>query len=202
MRKLIVTAFVSVDGVMQGPGGPTEDTSGGFRLGGWTVPYFDETAGQTMDTLFANPFDLLLGRKTYDIFAAYWPNAGPDSAIGTLFDRINKYVATRNPDIALGWQNSHVLQPDAVTAVKALKAGDGPDLMTQGSADFLQTLFANDLVDELNTLTFPLILGTGKRLFTDGAAPRALHLKSSTASPSGVTVNRYVRAGEVQTRSF
>src|SRR5690606_8840660 len=150
MRKVIVGAFISLDGVMQAPGGPDEDPVGGFRYGGWAAPYFDATLEESVGELFEKPFDLLLGRKTYDIFAAHWPYAGADDPIGPLFDRINKYVATRNPAFRTTWQNSHVLGPDALAAVKALKSEDGPDLLTQGSTDFLKTLFENDLVDEIN----------------------------------------------------
>lgn len=202
MRKIIVGAFVSLDGVMQAPGGPQEDPVGGFRYGGWAAPYFDEAMGTAVDEMFAKPFDLLLGRKTYDIFAAHWPYAGPGDPIGTLFDRITKFVATRNPDLKLTWQNSQTLGADAVAALAKLKGGDGPDLLTQGSTDFLQTLFCNDLVDELYVSIFPVVLGSGKRLFSEGASPSALKLVSSKVTPAGVTVNKYSHAGEVQTGSF
>ncbi|CTP83036.1 dihydrofolate reductase family protein [Xanthomonas graminis] len=153
--------------------------------------------------MFARPFDLLLGRKTYDIFAAHWPYVGADDPIGPMFDRINKYVATRNPALELAWQNSHALRPDAVAAVRQLKREDGPDLLTQGSTDFLKTLFDNDLVDELNVSFFPLVLGTGKRR-SGGTFHGAFQLVASTASASasGVVVNRYVRAGDIVTGSF
>jgi dihydrofolate reductase len=202
MRKVIVGAFTSLDGIMQAPGGPQEDPVGGFEHGGWAAPYFDEAMGKAVDEMFARPFDLLLGRKTYDIFAAHWPYAGPDDPIGTLFDRITKYVATRNPALELTWKNSQTLGPDAVAAVKALKAEDGPDLLTQGSTDFLQTLFAHDLVDEMYVSVFPLVLGKGKRLFGDGAMPAAFKLLGSRTSGTGVTVNHYERAGEIVTGSF
>ncbi|WP_440983304.1 dihydrofolate reductase family protein [Shinella sumterensis] len=202
MRKLIVSAFISLDGVMQAPGGPQEDPIGGFRFGGWGVPYFDETAGAVIDELFARPFDLLLGRKTYDIFAAHWPYADANDPIGPLFDRVTKYVATRNPAFRTTWQNSRTLGADAVAAVKALKGGDGPDLLTQGSPDFLKTLFENDLVDEINVFVFPVILGKGKRLFGDASFPRALTLESSRTSQNGIVISRYVRAGDVTTGSF
>lgn len=202
MRKVVVGAFTSLDGVMQAPGGPEEDPVGGFEHGGWVAPLFDEKLGEAVGEMFAKPFDLLLGRKTYDIFAAHWPYAGADDPIGPLFDRINKYVATRNPDLRLTWQNSHSLGADAVDAVRKLKAQDGPDLLTQGSTDFLQTLFANDLVDEINLMLFPIILGRGKRLFGEGALPVGLKLVNSTVTGNGVTVNKYARAGEVATGSF
>lgn len=202
MRKLIVSAFISLDGVMQAPGGPQEDPIGGFRFGGWVAPYFDETAGSVIDELFARPFDLLLGRKTYDIFAAHWPYADANDPIGPLFDRVTKYVATRNPAFRTTWQNSRTLGADAVAAVKALKSGDGPDLLTQGSPDFLRTLFENDLVDEINVFVFPVILGKGKRLFGDASFPRALTLESSRTSQNGIVISRYTRAGDVATGSF
>lgn len=202
MRKLIVSAFISLDGVMQAPGGPQEDPIGGFRFGGWVAPYFDETAGAVIDELFARPFDLLLGRKTYDIFAAHWPYADANDPIGPLFDRVTKYVATRNPAFRTTWQNSRTLGVDAVAAVKALKGGDGPDLLTQGSPDFLRTLFENDLVDEINVFVFPVILGKGKRLFGDASFPRAFTLESSRTSQNGIVISRYARAGDVATGSF
>jgi dihydrofolate reductase len=202
MRKIIVGAMVSLDGVMQAPGGPHEDPIGGFTYGGWVAPYFDETLGQAVGDMFAEPFDLLLGRKTYDIFAAHWPYVGPDDPIGPIFDRINKYVATRNPNLKLAWQNSHTLGPDALAAVRALKSEDGPDLLTQGSTDFLKTLFKNNLVDQINISVFPVVLGKGKKMFGDDAFPRALKLVSSKVSESGVTINKYVRGGDIATGSF
>jgi dihydrofolate reductase len=202
MRKVIASAFVSLDGVMQAPGGPAEDPTGGFRFGGWTAPYFDESLGGTTGEMFGRPLSLLLGRKTYDIFAAHWPYAGEGDPIGKLFGDMTKYVATRNPDLRLDWRNSVSLGPDAVAAVKRLKAEDGPDLLTQGSSDFLQTLFAHDLVDELTVLTFPVILGSGKRLFQGQAAPGALELTGSLVGDSGVMVGKYARDGAVRTGDF
>jgi dihydrofolate reductase len=152
--------------------------------------------------MFSTPFDLLLGRKTYDIFAAHWPYAPPDDPIGPLFDRITKYVATRNQDFRATWQNSHLLGADAVAAIRALKNEDGPNLLTQGSTDFLKTLFEHGLVDEIYAFIFPLILGRGKRLFGDASMPSALKLLSSRTSTTGVTLNRYVPVGEVVTGSF
>ncbi len=202
MRKVIASAFVSLDGVMQAPGGPAEDPTGGFRFGGWTAPYFDESLGGVMGEMFSRPFALLLGRKTYDIFAAHWPYAGQDDPIGKLFGDMTKYVATRNRDLKLDWRNSVSIGPDPVAEVKRLKAEDGPDLLTQGSSDFLQTLFADDLVDELTVLVFPVILGAGKRLFQGQAAPHALTLTSSLVSTSGVMVGKYARGGEVKIGDF
>jgi dihydrofolate reductase len=202
MRKIIVGAFTSLDGVMQAPGGPEEDPTGGFKFGGWVPNYFDKTSEEWIGEMFSTPFDLLLGRKTYDIFAAHWPYAPEGDPIGSVFDKINKYVATRNRDLKLTWQNSHSLAPDAVAAVKALKDGDGPDLLTQGSTDFLKTLFEYNLVDEINVFIFPLVLGKGKRLFGDGSFPHAWKLAGSKTSDNGITFNKYVRGGEIITGSF
>lgn len=202
MRKVIVGAFVSLDGIMQAPGGPHEDPVGGFKYGGWVAPYFDEAMGDAVSQMFEKPFDLLLGRKTYDIFAAHWPYAGDEDPIGQVFDRIKKYVATRNPDLELGWRNSQTLGSDAAAAVKALKSEEGPDLLTQGSTDFLQTLFSDDLVDEINVSIFPIVLGKGKKLFGEGSCATALKLVSSKVSATGVTINKYARGGEIVTGSF
>lgn len=202
MRKIIVGAFTSLDGVMQAPGGPDEDPVGGFGHGGWFVPHIDEAVMQSIGGMLAEPYDLLLGRKTYDIFAAHWPFVGPDDPIGQVFNRITKYVATRNPDLELAWANSQRLGPDPVAAIRALKAGDGPALLTQGSTDFLRTLLATDLVDEMNVWTAPVVLGGGKRLFGGGAAPSGLTVAASSVSPSGVVHARYLRGGAVKTGSF
>jgi dihydrofolate reductase len=201
MRKIIVAAFVSVDGVMQAPGGPEEDRAGGFDQGGWVFGYLDDVGGQAMDEIFSRPYDLLLGRKTYDIFAAYWPRitepSHPAYKIAEQFNRVTKYVATHRPE-SLAWKNSRALSPDAVTAVRAIKQENGPDLLTQGSSKLVQTLFANDLVDEMRVLTFPIVLGKGKRLFDGSAKPVGYHLGSTKTSPSGVVIASYVRAGDVK----
>lgn len=202
MRKIVVGAFVSLDGIMQAPGGPQEDPVGGFEYGGWAAPYFDEAMGEAVAEIFARPFDLLLGRKTYDIFAAHWPYVDADDPIGPLFDRVTKYVATRNPDLKLDWQNSQTLGADVVAALRELKTEVGPDLLTQGSTDFLQTLLRSDLVDEMYISFFPVVLGKGKQLFGEGAKPIALKLVGSKVSGTGVTVNKYLRAGEIITGSF
>lgn len=203
MRKVVVAAFVSLDGVMQAPGGPEEDTSGGFSHGGWTVPYWDEPLGAVMGELFASPFDLLLGRRTYDIFAGHWPRVtdGPDKGIADLFNSVAKHVATHRPE-SLTWQNSHALGPDIAAAVRRLKDGDGPTLLVQGSSELIQILLAADLVDEFRLLVFPLVLGRGKRLFGNGTLPAAFRLNSSSASPGGVLVATYRPAGEIVTGSF
>ena len=204
MRKLIVAAFVSLDGVMQAPGGPQEDTSGGFTFGGWLVPHAEEVFGQAMQALFSQPFELLLGRRTYDIFASYWPKVKDDTedfSIARLFNSVAKHVATHDPD-SLEWHNSHGLGVDIVATVRALKQQDGADLLTQGSADVVQQLLAAGLVDELQLLVHPVVLGHGKRLFGDDAAPAAFTLKHSQVTPKGVIIARYVRKGEVETGSF
>ena len=204
MRKIKVGAFVSLDGVIQGPGTPDEDRSGGFDLGGWLVPLFDEEAGAVVDELLGDNYDLLLGRKTYDIFAGYWPKAAANGdPLGKKFDAVTKYVASRDPGLKLAWQNSKHLGADPVAALRAIKREEGPDLVTQGSADFLQTLFASDLVDEMTLLSFPVLLGKGKKLFRDGIAPATFALIDSKASGKGVVINRYRRiSGEVATGSF
>jgi dihydrofolate reductase len=211
MRKLVAGAFISLDGVMQAPGGPEEDPTGGFEHGGWTATYWDDVINQAMSESFSQPFDLLLGRKTYDIFAAHWPYVETDpkasaydelnTQIATLFDNLTKYVATHHPD-TLTWQNSQALGKDVVASVRALKKGDGPALVTQGSTELLQILLAHDLVDELRLLTYPVVLGKGKRLFGEGAIPKAFKLVKSAVSPSGVFIATYEHAGEVRTGSF
>ncbi|WP_043204352.1 dihydrofolate reductase family protein [Pseudomonas putida] len=204
MRKLIVAAFISLDGVMQAPGGPQEDTSGGFAYGGWIVPYAEEVFGQAMQALFSQPFELLLGRRTYDIFAGYWPKIkdnSQDFSIANLFNSVPKHVATHTP-ATLAWHNSHALGTDIAAAVRSLKQRDGATLLTQGSAELVQQLLAADLVDELQLLIHPLLLGHGKRLFGHDAAAAAFTLQHSVVSPKGVVIARYVRAGQVQTGSF
>jgi dihydrofolate reductase len=202
MRKLLVSTFISLDGVMQAPGGPEEDTTGGFTFGGWTFPHFDQALGGAMGEIFGRPFDLLLGRKTYEIFAAYWPYVtDPNNPIAGLFNKVTKYVASRaKPKLA--WQNSQWLGEDTVAALNKLKGEDGPDLLVQGSGDFLQTLWKNALVDEFSVLTFPLVLGKGKRLFASGTAPSGLKLIKSQSFPTGVIVANYRPDGAVKTGSF
>ena len=202
MRRIIVATFTSLDGVMQAPGGPQEDPTGGFLFGGWTAPHFDPELGGAMGEIFGRPFDLLLGRKTYDIFAAHWPHVtDPNDPIAGLFNRITKYVASRaKPKLA--WHNSQLLGDDVVAALDKLKREDGPDLLVQGSGDFLQTLWRSGLVDEFSVLIFPLVLGKGKRLFGDGAMPAGLKLVKSRAFPTGVIVANYVPDGAVKTGDF
>ena len=202
MRKIIAATFVSLDGVMQAPGGPQEDPTGGFTFGGWTFPHFDPALGGAMGEIFGRPFDLLLGRKTYEIFAAHWPHVtDPNDPIAGLFNKVTKYVASRSKP-KLAWQNSQWLGEDVVAAVKRLKTEDGPDLLVQGSGDFIQTLWKNGLVDEFSVLTFPVVLGKGKRLFGSGTTPTGLKLIKSRSFPTGVIVANYRPDGAVRTGSF
>ena len=188
MRELIVPAFVTIDGVMQAPGGPDEDPTGGFAQGGWAVNHWDETMYGAMSEMLASPFDLLLGRKTYEIFAAHWPHVGEgqrDERGGTASDvddpaaaalnSARKYVASRTLD-TVTWNNSVLLQGDAADTVAKLKAEEGPDMIVQGSSDLLQTLLAHDLVDEFRIWTFPVVVGPGKRLFGSGTTPGGMRL--------------------------
>ncbi len=200
MRRLVVSTFVSLDGVAQAPGGPGEDETGGFSLGGWTVPYFDDAVGGFMEELMGKPFDLLLGRKTYEIFAAYWPHASADEGAKPLNDA-TKHVASRGrPD--LPWGTSTLLDGEVVDDVRALKAQDGPELQVHGSIELLQSLLPAGLVDEYRLLTFPVVLGHGKRLFGDALTPMALRLVSSSTSATGVLMAVYEPAGAVATGSF
>ena len=201
MRKLIVAEHISLDGVIQAPGSPEEDPSGDFRLGGWVVPYADEGIGQALQGLFSRPFELLLGRRTYDIWAAYWPRVQAGHAIADLFNSVPKHVATHRSD-TLDWQNSHALGGDLADAIRALKREEGSNLWTWGSADMVRQLVAAGLVDELRLLIYPVVLGRGKRLFGDNAQPSAFTLAHSTSTPGGVLITRYVRSGEVRTGAF
>ncbi len=200
MRRIIVAVFVSLDGVMQAPGGPPEDPTGGFTLGGWTAPHFDAALGASMGELFGRPFDLLLGRKTYDIFAGHWPYVtDPNDPIGGLFNSVTKYVASRS-NRKLAWQNSKWLGVDAVATLKQLKSEDGPDLLVQGSSDFIQTLWKNNLVDEFRVMIMPVVLGHGKRLF--GHEPFGAKLVKAQTYPTGVIVATYQPDGPAKTGDF
>lgn len=201
MRKIVVLSFISLDGVMQAPGGPEEDTSGGFKYGGWTVPYFDEFAGTVMGEQMGMPFDLLLGEKTYDIFASYWPNQDPAGPVADPFNKATKYVVSdSSPELT--WENSVLIDGDVVAKLKELKQQSGPMLQVHGSGNMIQTLLRNDLVDELWLKIFPVILGKGKRLFAEGVIPAAFELTESKTSPSGVIIANYKRGGDVKTGSF
>lgn len=201
MRKLIVLTFLSLDGVMQAPGGPEEDTSGGFAQGGWTFPYFDAFMGEVMNTQMSPPFDLLLGRKTYDIFAGYWPKQAADTPAAKVLNRAHKYVVSRQTP-SLEWENSSLITGDPVAAITQLKQTEGPVLQVHGSSELAQTLLQHDLVDELWLKIFPVTLGSGKRLFGNGTVPAAFKLLDCKASPSGVIVASYARAGQVRVGSF
>ena len=198
MRKVIVLSFVSLDGVMQAPGGPEEDRSGGFAYGGWTFPFFDGFSGGIMAEQMGHPFDVLLGRKTYEIFASYWPFQKGEDPITVGLNRAVKYVATRTLEKAV-WGPATLLRGDVAAEVRSLKAGDGPDLQVHGSGDLIQTLLKNDLVDELWLKIFPVTLGPGKRLFAEGAIPAGFKLLDHRVSPSGVIFANYARAGVVRT---
>jgi dihydrofolate reductase len=199
MRKVLATAFVSLDGVMQAPGAPEEDPTGDFRHGGWTFNYWDDAIAHVMGGIFSTPYELLLGRKTYDIFAAHWPHIQNDPFAEAL-NNVKKYVATSSK-APLTWKNSVAIH-DVPKEIARLKGEDGPTLMTQGSSDLLQTLLKHDLVDRFTLLIYPVVLGKGKRLFGTGTLPAALKLVDSKASPSGVTINTYERAGDVKVGSF
>ncbi len=211
MRKIVAVEFVSLDGVIQAPGGPDEDPSGGFRFGGWLAPLADKIAGEALSLTYGTPYDLLLGRRTYDIFAAYWPkvaarNEADGVSAGDLkfareFNACFKYVATHHP-ATLGWEHSRPLGDDVVEGVRRLKKEDGKVLLIVGSSDLLHTLLAHDLVDELHLHIAPVILGKGKRLFDETSAPRSLKLTRSVISSTGVLLMNYERGGEVRTGSF
>jgi dihydrofolate reductase len=199
MRKLIVSTFLSLDGVMQAPGGSKEDESQGFAYGGWSVNYWDDRMGQVMGEAMAEPFDLLLGRRTYDIFAGYWPTA-TEAGAKPLNDA-TKYVASRGRP-TLGWNTSVLIEGDAAEGVAALKRTDGPELQVHGSGNLIQTLLRHGLVDEFRLWVFPVVIGSGKRLFADGAVPSGLKLVGSTVSSTGVVIGTYQPAGELVTGSF
>lgn len=198
MRKIIVLSFISLDGIMQAPGGPDEDPSGGFKYGGWTVPYFDEFAGKVMEEQMSGPFELLLGRKTYDIFASYWPEH-EEGWPGV--NEVAKYVVS-DTLTEPSWKNSVVISGDVVENLKMLKDQNGPDIQVHGSGKLIQTLLKHDLVDELWLKIFPITLGSGKRLFAEGTIAGAFTLKESKTSPSGVIIASYERAGDVEVGSF
>jgi dihydrofolate reductase len=201
MRKLIVLSFITLDGVMQAPGGREEDPSGGFKYGGWSVEYFDEVLGNVMTEQMGHPLDLLLGRKTYDIFAAYWPRAGDDDPAARVINRARKYVVSHRP-VNLDWKTTVPISGDVAEKIKQLKNEDGPELQVHGSGNLIQTLLKHDLVDEFWLKTFPVALGSGKRLFAEGTMPAGFALRESKISPSGVVVSAYARAGEVKLGSF
>jgi dihydrofolate reductase len=199
VRKLKVTTFVTLDGVMQAPGGPDEDRSGGFTHGGWSAGYWDDQMGQVMTEFMGRPFDLLLGRKTYEIFAAYWPHSTEPGA--ELLNDARKHVASRTLP-SVDWNNSTLIKGDVAKYVSELKKQSGPEIQVHGSGDLIQTLLKNDLVDEFHVWTFPVVLGSGKRLFAGGAVPAGLKVTGVTTSSTGVVITTYERAGEIKYGSF
>jgi dihydrofolate reductase len=200
MRKLAVSTFLSLDGVMQAPGGPEEDPTGGFTLGGWSVNYWDDAMAEHINKAFGQQFDLLLGRKTYEIFAAHWPHVTDDPVADPL-NRATKYVASTTLDRA-EWNNSTLLAGDVGEAVAGLKDETGPEIQVHGSSNLIQTLMRHDLVDEYRLWIFPALLASGKRLFSDGTIPGNLTLADSMTSSTGVIIATYERAGEIEPGSF
>jgi dihydrofolate reductase len=200
VRKLIVSTFLTLDGVMQAPGGPGEDDGDGFAHGGWSVNYWDERMAEIMGEAMSTPFDLVLGRRTYDIFAAYWPHASDEAGARPLNDA-TKYVASRSRP-TLEWSRSVLIEGDAADGIAALKKGDGPELQVHGSGNLVQTLLRHDLVDQYRLWVFPLVLGSGKRLFAEGTIPSWLRLVDSRVSTTGVVIGTYEPAGEIVTGSF
>ena len=199
MRKIVVGAQVSLDGIMQAPGGPWEDPTQGFRFGGWVMPYFDEVFGEEIDRVLTEESDLLLGRKTYEIFAAYWPYYGedaPDGGIAKLFRKIKKYVVSRSGEVDTSWQGSLLLR--SIADVKRLREEDGPSLVTQGSTELVHALLANDLVDAISMFIVPVVLGGGKKLFADGSVPHSYRLTRSRVSSTGLVIAHYERAGDIR----
>ena len=200
MRRIIVNTFLSLDGVMQAPGGPGEDPSGGFELEGWSVNYWDEAMGQRMGEIMGTSFDLLLGRRTYEIFAAHWPQASEEEGAGPL-NRATKYVVSNTLE-RLEWGPSHLIKGDVVPQIQHLKGQDGPELQVHGSSNLLQTLIKHNLIDQYNLMIFPLVLGHGKQLFGDGAIPAALRLTSSKTATTGVIIATYEPAGSIKPGTF
>lgn len=199
MRKIIVTSFLTMDGVLQAPGGPDEDTTGGFEWGGWQFSYGDEVSGSAIMKILEAPFDLLLGRRTYEIFAAYWPYQ--DDFIGEKFSRIKKYVVATTA-IGTSWDGTIVIKDDVVNNLKKLKAGDGPDLLVHGSSRLIQTLLANRLIDILHTVTYPITLGRGKKLFEEGTQAQEWLLTESVISPRGCVIASFIPGGVVKPGSY
>ena len=199
MRRLVVLTFVTLDGVIQAPGGPNEDTSGGFKYGGWIVGYWDSVLDKVMGEQMTEPFNLLLGRKTYEIFAAYWPNS--KEPIANMLNSAKKYVVSTTLS-ALDWNNSVLIRGDITEEILKLKQQDGPELQVHGSSNLIQTLMKNDLVDEFWLKTFPVTIGTGKRLFGEGTIPASFKLVKSEVSTTGVITANYARDGKIKTGSF
>lgn len=199
MRKIIAITHVTLDGVMQAPGGPEEDPRGGFTHGGWSMRFDDDEAGAAIDQIMSGEFDLLLGRRTYEIFSAYWPHAG-DNAIANAFNQATKFVVTRTLE-RLDWPTSQRIGGDVIGELRRLKTSDGPELHIWGSSELLQTLIAADLVDEFRVWVYPLVLGMGKRLFETGVPPRGLDLIESRRTPKGILLNTYRPTGPLPSRA-
>jgi dihydrofolate reductase len=199
MRQLIIGSFITLDGVMQAPGGPEEDQEGGFEHGGWSFGYWDEQMQNVMGEWMSQPFDLVLGRKTYEIFAAYWPNT--DEPPAEQLNKATKYVASTTLE-DLEWENSHLIEGDVADGIRALKQEDGPDLSVQGSGNLIQTLLEHGLVDEFRLMIFPLVLGTGKRLFDGGTVPDGFEVTSAEASSTGVIIATYRPGADIKYGSF
>ncbi len=200
MRKLAVLTFVTLDGIMQAPGGPEEDTAGGFKYEGWSFGYWDDFMGKVMDEQMGKPFDLLLGRKTYDIFAAYWPNA-KDAPGADSLNSARKYVVSGS-DRKLDWNNSTLITGNIPEEIKKIKNRKGPIIQVHGSSNLIQTLLKNDLIDEFYLKIYPVTIGTGKRLFGEGTIPASFKLIDSKVSPAGVIIAAYARGGNIKTGSF
>ena len=200
MRKLVVSTFIALDGIMQAPGGPEEDPTGGFKYGGWSFNYWDELMGQVMTDSMKEPFELLIGRRTYEIFAAHWPFI-KDDPVANLFNKINKYVVSESLD-KVEWENSVLIKDDVVNKIKKLKNRDGAELQVHGSSNLIQTLIINDLIDEFRLWTFPLVIGNGKKLFGEGTIPSNLKLINTKVSSTGVIISAYIPDGEIKTGSF
>jgi dihydrofolate reductase len=199
MRELIVNTFVTLDGVMQAPGGPEEDPDGGFEHGGWSFGYWDEQMQNAMGDLMGKPFDLVLGRKTYEIFAAFWPNSDDPGA--EALNGATKHVASTTLK-SLEWENSRLIEGDVPDGVRGLKAADGPELQVHGSGNLIQTLLEHGLIDEIRLLTFPLVLGEGKRLFDGGTVPAGMELTNSEVSSTGVVMATYRTGADIKYGSF
>ncbi len=201
MRKLVVTTFTTLDGVMQAPGGPDEDRDGGFEQGGWSVGYWDELMGGVADEVHLAAGAVLFGRRTYEILAGYWPHVGDDEPLAAKLNAVPKYVASRSRP-SLAWRNSTLLEGEVPEAVARLKAEDGDPLLVIGSSGLLQTLLHHDLVDTFTVWTFPVVVGEGKRLFGSGAMPVGLRLAETRTSTTGVTIATYERDGEIKGGTF
>ncbi len=201
MRKIVTGTFVTLDGVMQAPGGPEEDRDSGFAQGGWSFGYWDNIMGEVMSGYMQQPFELLLGKKTYDIFAAYWPNAKTDKVVADKFNSTRKYVVSKHP-VKLSWAHSTLVTGDVPKEIYKLKQMDAPDLLVQGSGKLIQTLLSHDLIDRMHVWTFPVTVGSGKRLFAEGTRPAGLKMVDSKISTTGVVIATYEKEGPIKKGSF